>query len=255
MQMVTCSHEIQRHLLLGRKAMTNLDSILKSRDITFPTKVCLVKVIVFPVVMYGCESWTIGKAEHCRINTFKLWCWRRLLRVSWTLLKLMSMELVMLSNHLIFCQPLFLLPLIFPNIRVFSNELALHIRWPKYQSSSFSTSPYKEYSGLISFRIDWFDLLEVQGILKSSQPSQFKSSNSSVLSLLYGSTFISVHDYWKNRSFDYTDLCWQSDVSAFEYVVQVCHSFPSKEQVSFNFKAVVTICSDFEAKGRKKAKI
>ena len=79
-----CSHEIKRGLLLGRKAMTNLDSMLKSRDITLPTKVCLVKAMVFPVVTYGCKSWTIKKAEHQRIDAFELWCWRRLLRVSWT---------------------------------------------------------------------------------------------------------------------------------------------------------------------------
>ena len=79
-----CSHEIKRHLLLGRKAMTNLDSILKSRDITLPTKVHLVKATVFPVVRYGCESWTIKKAEHRRIDAFELWCWSRLLRVTWT---------------------------------------------------------------------------------------------------------------------------------------------------------------------------
>ena len=79
-----CSHEIKRHLLLGRKVMTNLDSILKSRDITLPTKVRLVQALVFPVVMYGCESWSIKKAEHRRIDTFELWCWRRLLRVPWT---------------------------------------------------------------------------------------------------------------------------------------------------------------------------
>ena len=79
-----CSHEIKRRLLLGRKAMSNLDSILKSRDITLPTKICLVKAMVFPVVMYGCESWTIKKAEHQRIDAFELWCWRRLLRVPWT---------------------------------------------------------------------------------------------------------------------------------------------------------------------------
>ena len=79
-----CSHEIKRHLLLGRKVMTNLDSILKSRDIILPTKVHLVKVMVFPVLMYGCESWTIKKAEHWRIDAFELWCWRRLLRVPWT---------------------------------------------------------------------------------------------------------------------------------------------------------------------------
>ena len=79
-----CSHEIKRHLLLGRKVMTNLDGILKSRDITLPTKVCLVKVMVFLVVMYGCESWIIKKTEHQRIDAFELWCWRRLLRVPWT---------------------------------------------------------------------------------------------------------------------------------------------------------------------------
>ena len=78
-----CSHEIKRRLLLGRKVMTNLDSIFKSRDITLPTKVHLIKAMVFPVVMYGCESWTVKKAEHQRIDAFELWCWRRLLRVSW----------------------------------------------------------------------------------------------------------------------------------------------------------------------------
>ena len=78
------SQEIKRHLLLGRKPMTNLESILKSRDITLPTKVRLVKAVVFPIVMYGCESWTIKKAEHRRIDAFELWCWRRLLRVPWT---------------------------------------------------------------------------------------------------------------------------------------------------------------------------
>ena len=78
------SHEIKRRLLLGRKAMTNLDSILKSRDITLPTNVCLVKAVVFPVVVYGCKSWTVKKAECQRIDAFELWCWRRLLRVPWT---------------------------------------------------------------------------------------------------------------------------------------------------------------------------
>ena len=79
-----CSHEIKRHLLLGSKVMTNLDSILKSRDITLPTKVRLVKAMVFPVVMYGCESWTVKKAEHQKLNAFELWYWRRLLKVPWT---------------------------------------------------------------------------------------------------------------------------------------------------------------------------
>ena len=79
-----CSHEIKRHLLLGRKVITNPDSILKSRDITFPTKVRLVKAMVFPVVMYGCESWTVKKTDHRRIDASELWCWKRLLRVPWT---------------------------------------------------------------------------------------------------------------------------------------------------------------------------
>ena len=79
-----CSHEIKRELLLGRKAMTNLDSILKSRDISLPTKIHLAKAMVFPVVMYGCESWTTMKSEHWRVDAFELWCWRRLLRVPWT---------------------------------------------------------------------------------------------------------------------------------------------------------------------------
>ena len=79
-----CSHEIKRHLILGRKVMTNLDSVLKSKDTTLPTKVHLVKAMGFPVAMYGCESWTMKKAEHQRIDAFELWCWRRLLRVPWT---------------------------------------------------------------------------------------------------------------------------------------------------------------------------
>ena len=79
-----CSHEIKRRLLLGRKVMTNLDSIFKSSDITLPTKVCLVKAVVFPVVRYGCDSWTVKKTEHRRVDAFELWCWRRLLKVPWT---------------------------------------------------------------------------------------------------------------------------------------------------------------------------
>ena len=88
-----CSHEIKRHLLLARKVMTNLDSILKNRDMTLPTKVHLVKAMVFPVVMYGCESWTVKKAECRRIDAFELWCWRRLLRVPWTARRSIIMEI------------------------------------------------------------------------------------------------------------------------------------------------------------------
>ncbi|CAI9165985.1 unnamed protein product [Rangifer tarandus platyrhynchus] len=116
------------------------------------------------------------------------------------------------SNHLIFCHPL-LLPSIFPSIRVFSNESALRIRLPEYWSFSLSLS--NEYSGLIFFRIDRFDLLAVQGTLKSLLQHQFENINSLVLSFPYGPTPTSIHDYWKNQSFDYTDLCQQTDVSAF----------------------------------------
>ena len=118
-------------------------------------------------------------------------------------LKLMSIESVMPSNHLILCHPLLHLPSIFPSIRVFSTESALHIRWPKYWSFSFSTSPSIDYSGLISFRIDWSDLA-VQGTLKSllQHHSSKASMNALMLSLLYGPTLTSTHDYWKNRSFD-----------------------------------------------------
>ena len=109
--------------------------------------------------------------------------------------------------NFILCRPLLLLPSIFPSIRVFSKESALCIRWPKYWSFSFSISPSNEYSGFISFRIDWFDHLAVQGTLESSPTPQFKSINSSALSHLYGTSLTSIYDYCKNHSFDYTDLC------------------------------------------------
>ena len=122
----------------------------------------------------------------------------------------MSIELVMPSNHLILCNPLLLLPSIFPSIRDFSNESALHIRWPEYWSFSFNISTSNEHPGLISFRMDWLDLLVIQGTLKSSPTPQVKSISSSALSFLYSPTHTSVHDYWKNRSLDQMDLCWQS---------------------------------------------
>ena len=118
-----------------------------------------------------------------------------------SLLKSMSTVSVMASNHLVLGHPLLLPPSIFPSIRVFSNELVLRIRWPKYWSFSFSISPSNEYSGLISFRMDWFDLLAVQATQESSPTSQFKSINSSVLSFLYSPTLTSIRDYWKNHSF------------------------------------------------------
>ena len=121
---------------------------------------------------------------------------------SWSSPKLLSIELVMPSTHLILCRSLLLLPLIPPSIRVFSNEFTLRIRWPKYWSFSFSISPSTEHPGLISFRMDWLDLLAVQGTLKSPPTPQFKSINSSVLSLLHSPTLTSIHDHWKNHSLD-----------------------------------------------------
>ena len=126
-----------------------------------------------------------------------------------SLLKLMSIELVMPSNHLILCCPLFLPPSSFPSTRVFSNESALHLRWPKYWSFSFNISPSNDHPGLISFRMDWLDLLAVQGTLKSllqhhstKATPPFKSINSSALNFLYSPTPTSIHDYWKNHSLD-----------------------------------------------------
>ena len=125
----------------------------------------------------------------------------------------MSIESVMPSNHLILCRPLLLLPSIFPSIRVFSNESALCIRWPKYWSFSFNISPSNEHSGLISFRMNWLDLLEVQGTHKSL--FQYHSSKVSILQPLAFFMVQFSHDYWKNHGLDYLDLCWQSNVSAF----------------------------------------
>ena len=118
---------------------------------------------------------------------------------SQSVLQLMSIESVMLSNHLILCHPLLFLPSLFPSIRVFSNESVLPIRWPNYWSFNFSISLSNEYSGLISFKMDWLDLLAVQ---ESSPIPQFKSINSLVLSFLYGPTVTFIHDYGKNHSFD-----------------------------------------------------
>ena len=119
----------------------------------------------------------------------------------------MSTESVMPSSHLLPCCCLLLLPSIFPSIRIFSNESALCIRWPKHWSFSFSSSPSNEYSGLISFRIDWF--ASPRDSQESSPTPQFKSINSPELSFLYSPTLTSIHDHWKNHSFEYTDLCWQ----------------------------------------------
>ena len=126
--------------------------------------------------------------------------------ISWSLLKPVSIESVMPSNHLILCHPHLLLPSFFHSIRVFSSTSALRIRWPKDWSSSIS--PSDEYSGLISFRTDWLDLLAVQGTLQSLLQHHSSKTSISMLSLPYCLTLTSTHDYWRNQSFDYTHLCW-----------------------------------------------
>ena len=142
--------------------------------------------------------------------------------ISRSLLKLMFIELVMPSNYRVLCHPLLLLPSIFPSIWIFSSESALHIKWPKYWSFSFSISPSDEYSGLISFRTDWLDLLTVQGTLKS--PLQHQNSESSIL---WHSAFFMVqlsYLYWKN-TFDYMDLCWRNNVSLFNMLSRLVITF------------------------------
>ena len=142
-------------------------------------------------VLLFATSWTTARQASLSITN------------SQSLPKFMSIESLMPSNHLILCHPFLLLHSVFPNIRVFSNESALCIRWPKYWGFSFSISPSIECSGLISFRMDWLYLLVLQGTPpKSYQTLQFKSINSSVLSFLYGPTLMSIHVYWKNHSFN-----------------------------------------------------
>ena len=154
---------------------------------------------------------------NCLVSSFQLLSRVQLFVIPWTaahqaslsitnsesLPKLISIELVITSNHLILCCPLLLLPSIFPNIRVFSNESALRMRWPKYWSFSFNISPSNEHPGLISSRMDWLDLLEVQGTLKSLlQHHSSKALISLALSFLHSPTLTSIHDHWKNHSLD-----------------------------------------------------
>ena len=144
------------------------------------------------------------KMQHARLPSFT---------ISLSLLKLMSFKSVMPSNYFIFCRPILLLSSIFPSIMVFSNESMLHIRRPKYWSFNFSISPLNEYSGLISFRVDCFDLFAVPGTLES-----LLQHHSLKASILRCSAFFMVqlsHDYWKNNSFDHTDICQHSNISDF----------------------------------------
>ena len=161
----------------------------------------------------------------------------------------MCFESVMPSNHLTLCHSLLLLPSNFPSIRGFSNhsnQVAKELELQPHHRSL-------QWIFKIDFLLNWpvWSPWSPRDSQESSPTLQFKSINTLVLSLLYGPTLTSIHDYWKNHSLEYTNLCQQSDVSAFQYAVYVCHSFASKEQVSFNFMAVVTICSDFGAHGKK----
>ena len=166
-------------------------SIMFLRFIQIVESIQLSSVQLLSRVWLFATPWTVACQASLSITT------------SWSLLKFMFIESVMPSYHLILCCPLLLLPSFFPRIRVFSNESVLCIRWPKYWSFSFSISPSNEYSGLISLRMDWLDLLAVQGILKSLlQHHSLKTISSSVLSFLYNPTLTSIHDYWKNHSLD-----------------------------------------------------
>ena len=151
--------------------------------------------------------------------------------ISWSLLKLTSIELMMSSNYLVLSLPLLLLPSIFPSITVFLNELALCIRWPKYWRFSFSNSPSNEYSLLISFRMDWFDLLAVQGNSQGSSSAwQFKNINSSVFSLFYRPVLL---DDWKNNRFDNMDLCQEADVFVLNMLSRFVIAFLSRNKRFF----------------------
>ena len=169
---------------------------------------------------------------------------------SWAFLKLMSIHSVMPSNHLILCHPSLLLPSIFSSISVFSNESVLHSRWPKYWSFSFSIRSSNEYSGVISFRIDWCDLLAVQGTLKSLL--QYHSSKASVFqcSVLF---MVQVsHPYMTTgKTIALTRWTFVGKVTSLLFNMLSSHSFSSKEQVSFNLMAAVTICSDFGVQENK----
>ena len=165
----------------------------------------------------------------------------------WSLLKLISTDLVMPSNHLMICHPVLLLHSIIPSIKVFSNESALDIMWPKYWSFSFSISPSNEYLRLISFRIDWFDLLVIQGTLKSLLQLQFECISSLVLSLFYCSALKFVHNYWKNHSFDCADFVGKVMSLLFNMLSSFVIAFFQRS----NFMAAVIVCSDFGAQANK----
>ena len=153
------------------------------------------------------------------------------------------------SSHLIPCRPLLLLPPIPPSIRVFSNESTLRMRWPKYWSFSFSIIPSKEHPGLSSFRMDWLDLLAVQGTLKSLLQHQFKTINSPVLSFLHSSTLTSMHNHWKNKSLVFAALVRKVMSLLLNMLSRLIIAFLPRSK-HLNFMAVVTFCSDFGAENK-----
>ena len=175
--------------------------------------------------------------------------------VTWSLLKFMSIASLVLSNHLMLCCLLFLASK-FPRIGVFSNESALQIKWPKVLEVQLQHQSF-QLMFRVDFLQDWFvsSPCSPRDSQESCPVPQVESISSSMLNLLYSPTLTSIHDYWKNHTFDYTDLCRQSDVSAFKYVVYICHSFSYKEQASFNFMAAITIHSDFGAQENKSVTI
>ena len=186
-----------------------LVSIMLISHSMFSAGPCVVVVQLLSCVQLSVTPWTATCQASLSITNSR------------SLLKLVSIESVMPSNYFVLCHPFLFLPSIFPSIRVFSHKLALCIRWPKYWSFSFSTSPSNGYTGLISFRVDFFQDWLVwspcsPGDSQESSPTpKFKSISSLALSFLYGLTLTSIHDSWKNHSFDYTYLCRQSNVSAF----------------------------------------
>ena len=191
---------------LGAQEACNPKTPLSTRQKTTTRKAYFLSQVVVQLLSSVWLFATPGTAAHQAPLSSTL---------SWSLLKFMSIESVMPSNHLLLCWPLVLLPSIFPCIRVFSNESVLYIKWPKYWNFSFSISASKEYLGLIFFRIDWFDLLAAQGTLKS-----LLQHHSSKATILLCSTFCMVqllHLYMTTGKpiTDYMDLCWQSDISAF----------------------------------------
>ena len=201
-----------------------------TREARIPSVVVIVGVQSLSRVQLFATPWTAASLS---------------IAISQSLRKPMSIELLMPSNHLILCCPLFLPPSIFPSICVFPNESAFGIRWPKYWSFSFSINPSNEYSGLISFRIDWLNLLAVQGTLKSLL--QHHNLKASILLCPACFMVLLSHPYMTpGNSFDCMDLCQQSDVFAFEYTVKLCHMPLVTAAAAASLQACPTLCDPID---------